>query len=882
LVAARGIFLAKAAKTVKEALWIGCLFLFSSLASAIDRNVYEFNLPQQSLVESLNTLSSQTKTLVLFPYDLVENKTAKPLRGSFTVLQALNIILADSDLVGGQSKKGVLTISKRESEETINNKRNENMKSNKSLLATLIGVLATAGSTQALSQGSEVAGLEEVIITAQKRSQNLQEVSAAVTAFSGDQLSDSQINNIEDLQVLLPGLTFGNDFNFAKIFVRGVGMSSSFAGIDPSVALHVDGAVISQAAAQFTSLFDLERVEVLRGPQGTLYGRNATGGSVNLITRKPSEEFEGHIKVTAGGPDSNFIAEGAVGGAITDGLTGRVAVYRNKRDGYGTHTGTGSDIDDANKTGVRGQIHWTINDRIDNLFSAEYYDEDENSRAVKFIRSSFPNTTNPGLAAIGFPDVSQNSRDAGGDFVPIAELETTSFTNTFTYDVSELLSIKSITNVRDFSNLLLQDFDVSDTVNGTLPPSVTSTTQLQTIDSKQYSEELQFSFNAESWRGLFGLYYFNEEIESTVLIGRDPLYTPRNATTPASAPPDLVRVAVFADLDVEAYAAFANFTFDLTEALALKVGARYSHEEREVENLFGVAPPPAPGPIYDPVGNDKKSYSKATPEIGLEYTLEDGTLLFATYSEGFKSGTANLGERFPSLINEETIDNIEVGLKGTYLDNTLQLNLAGFIYQVEDAQFDRTFPIPVPPFFSAKLENAAVTDGQGIEIEARWAPIANLTLDMNATFYDIEFDEFESLDPLNEDLFGANSTTVGRTDLSGNSPRNTPDWTYNIHAAYDIPLEGGATVTVAGNYARKAEQFYTEFNNPVMGAEEYGILDANLMFTSADDRLTVNLWGKNLTDEFIVSGAFAISTSRTITGTYLPPRQYGVTVGYNF
>ncbi len=773
-----------------------------------------------------------------------------------------------------------------------------------SKLSTLPLTIALLGSAAA-----NAAVLEEVVVTAQKREQTLQDVSAAVTAFSGDQLIESQINNIEDLQVMLPGLTFGNDFNFAKVFVRGVGMSSSFAGIDPSVALHVDGAVISQAAAQFTSLFDLERVEVLRGPQGTLYGRNATGGSINLITRKPTDQFEGYTNVTVGGPDLNLIGEGAVSGPLADNLLARLAVRVQNRDGYGKHTGTGQDIDDANKQGIRGQLQWIISDKTDNLFAAEYYEEDENSRAVKFIRESFPDTAIPGLVAPGLPNVSRNSRNTGGDFVPVAQLDTTSLTNTFNYDVNDLLSIKSITNWRDFSNLLLQDFDVSDTVTGGFPQATTSTTQLQTIDTEQYSEEIQFIFNSDRWRGVAGLYYFNEDIDSVVLIGRDPLYTPDNpATSPnfnAIVPaelmtdisnlPDMVRVAIFATMDIEAYAAFANFTFDVTDSFAVKLGARYSHETRDTNNIFGVASPVDTAPQYDEPKSASKTYVATTPEIGVEYRFDSGTLLYATYSEGFKSGTGNLGERgtriinggmlensFLNLVDEETIDNLEMGLKGMFLDNSLQLNVALFKYKVEDAQFDRTFPIPVPPFFSARLENAAKTDGQGIELETRWAITDALTVDMNATYYDIEFDEFESLDPLNEDLFGANSTDVQPTSLAGNVPRNTPEWTYNIHATYDVTLDNGAVVTLGGNYARKGEQFYTEFNNPVMGAGAYGILDANLLYTSADERTTVNFWGKNLTDEMVLSGAFAISTSRTITGTYLPPRQYGVTVGYKF
>lgn len=847
--------------------WVWVLLCANAFAS----DTYYFNLPAQPLADALQAVSEQTQTSALFPFDLVDNRTSKPVIGHMTVRQAVDLLLQGSGLAAEFPRTGVLVVSLATTEtgETV-------MTNKKSLLAALIGLMSGGAAPELLAQtdaapARKSAQLEEVIVTAQKREQSLQDVSAAVTAFGGEQLADAQINNIEDLQVMLPGLTFGNDFNFAKIFVRGVGMSSSFAGIDPSVALHVDGAVISQSAAQFTSLYDLERVEVVRGPQGTLYGRNATGGSINLITAKPTEETEGYARFTVGGDDLNLIGEGAISGPLSESVLGRLAVRYEKRDGFGTHTGTGKDIDDADKLGARAQLHFLINDQMDNLIAIEDYSEDENSRAVKFIRASFPDTTNPGLEAIGYPDVSVNSRNAGGDFVPEAELDTTTITNTFTAELSDTLTIRSITNWREFSNFLLQDFDVSDTVNGTLPPSATSTTQAQIIDTEQFSEELQFILDGERWRGIVGLYYFTEELESDIRIGRDP-----------KGQPDLSRVIVEASLDVEAYAAFTNFTFDLSDSLALKVGARYSHEKREVNNLFAVAPPPAPGAIFDAPKSDDKSYSAVTPEIGLEYRTDNDLLLYVTYSEGFKSGTANLGERSPTLIDEETIDNLEIGLKGTLLDNTLQINLAGFYYEVDDAQFDRTFPIPVPPFFSARLENAAQTEGRGIELETHWVASDRLTIDMNATYYDIEFQEFESLDPLNEDLFGTSSTSVTAADLSGNVPRNTPEWTFNLHAAYDIPLNNGATLTLAGNWARKGQQYYTEFNNPVMGAPAYSIFNANILYTSQDERLSVNLWGKNLSDETVLSGSYAVATSRTITGTYLPPRQYGVTVGYHF
>ena len=179
-----------------------------------------------------------------------------------------------------------------------------------------------------------------------------------MTAVGGEELATTNTSNIEALQNLVPSISFGNDFNFAKLFIRGIGLSSSLPGVDPSVALHVDGVVVSLAQAQLGSMFDLERVEVLRGPQGTLYGRNATGGAVNLITAKPTDELDGYVRLTVGGPDLNLVGEAAVGGPLSDNIRGRIAVRAVKRDGYGINELTGNDIDNAQQFSTRAHLEF--------------------------------------------------------------------------------------------------------------------------------------------------------------------------------------------------------------------------------------------------------------------------------------------------------------------------------------------------------------------------------------------------------------------------------------------------------------------------------------------------------------------------------------------
>jgi iron complex outermembrane receptor protein len=685
----------------------------------------------------------------------------------------------------------------------------------------------------------------------------------------------------------------------------------------------MDGAYNSSSTSGM-NLYDVERVEVLRGPQGTLYGRNATGGSINVISAKPTEDFTSYVNVTAGGPDLNIASEAAISGSLTDQIQGRVAMRYEKRDGYGEHTGSGEDIDDSNKRALRTQLNFDLSDTVSNLVSFEYYEDDERSRTLKFIEPSFSQATidalatDPqALAAVGgdqalldsllannlpslATDAPVNSRDVGGSQIPVGQLKTTSFTNTFDWQVNELVSLRSLTNYREGENTLIQDFDVS---NAESDPS---TVQLQYVENEQLSQELQLSFEGQRFNGIIGAFYFDETQKSAVPIGTDPeavfdalgnsvdrsfstsLIDGVAAADPSAQPilgdfyPS-ARVIIPGLMNVEAYALFANFSFDITDSMRLKLGARQSEEERDI--LVETRIPVAAGGLGVTISRveDERSYSAFTPEVGVEFDVGE-TLVYAGYSEGFKSGVAALVDSSPELIAPEEIVNYEVGAKGSYLDGRLNLSSAAFYYEIDNVQYDRTFLIAGGPRFSSSVENAGATTGQGLEIEGAFQANADFRVDFNATWYDITFDNFNTTNPLEPygALQGLSGQPVDQVDLSGNRVRNTPEYSVGLRGTYTHALQGGSEVDFAMGYAYKGDQYFTEFNDERMSSDAYGILDANVKYVSPDGSWSVNLWGKNLTDEFVQSGAFAISTSRTIAGTYLPPRQYGVTIGYDF
>ena len=767
--------------------------------------------------------------------------------------------------------------------------------------ASAIGLMAAMASPAiAQDAGAQDTGDEagdedrgEIIVTAQKRAQSLSDVSAAVSAIGADTLANTNTANIESLQTLVPTISFGNDFNFAKLFIRGIGLSSSLPGVDPSVALHVDGAVVSLAQAQLGSMFDLERVEVLRGPQGTLYGRNATGGAVNLITAKPSDEVEGYVRLTVGGPDLNLVGEAAVGGPLTENIRGRIAFRTVNRDGYGINEFTGNDIDNAKQFSTRGHLEFLPSENLSILLTGEYHTEDDESLAIKFREISFPgvlldgNPANDGLSSLGERTnangtpvaFASNVRNLNTNFDPVNKRDQWALTGTITLEASDAVTLKSLTSYRDFEAIFFHDFDMSTYIGFPLAQTgalQTSANHWQPVFQHQLSEELQANVDTGGLHGVFGLFYLDETIRVENHIGLDVLTNT-----------DPFRVQFDGTLDVETWAAFANVTYDLSEQLSVKAGARYSWEKRHLANQAGIGSAAA-GFVLDPLQwDDSKTWNNFSPSLGLEYRPNDDLLIYGNWSKGFKSGTAEIGstrklsptQPLP-FVDPEKVEAYEIGAK--YSTGDVSVNLATFYQQLNNGQFSLTRPIPAPPFFTSSLTNAAQSEAYGAELELLWRASSAFTVNAALAYLDSEFTKFFSKDPLDPALFGPGGASVPDSDLSGNATRMSPKWSLNLNPTYDIDMANGGTITLGSNFSYKSRQYHTEFNDERLSQKGYIMLDANILYTAPNRDFSVNLWVKNLTDELVWAGSFSISTSRTIGGTLMPPRSYGVTVGHKF
>lgn len=433
----------------------------------------------------LHGKSSLTAILVsaVFPYccPVVTKRQSKPYIKLGNVVQRLSIIT-----IGHKS---------------MNQLNNRQRLWRRRFPNTTFTSLLLAASVAAPYGTVTAAQIEEIVVTAQKREQGSQDIGAAITAFGSDQLAKSDFNNIGDLQAMAPSLQIGESFGFAQIMIRGIGTDNPFAGGDPSVAMHIDGVVTGQSSAQFGSLFDIERVEVLRGPQGTLYGRNATGGSINVITQKPSEELNGYARVTVGNYELAKL-EAAAGGALTDGVMGRIAVRALDRGGYGENIADGGDIDDAKQQSIRGQLLFEPSDTVSMRVSAERHEEDDTNYIPKFRSPSYDTAPLPALEPQPVDGTrASDPRDINSNVDLQNEREQASYSLEANWDINEVFSLTSLSNYQTFEKTPQADFDMTE---------VDFYIWSESFETEQTSQELQFNFSTDRVKGIVGFFYYHE------------------------------------------------------------------------------------------------------------------------------------------------------------------------------------------------------------------------------------------------------------------------------------------------------------------------------------------------------------------------------------
>jgi iron complex outermembrane receptor protein len=751
--------------------------------------------------------------------------------------------------------------------------------------SVLLPVSIVVCATLAVPPAAAGAELEEIVVTAQKREESSQDIGIAISVLDRDKLVNSRVDNIQDLPNLTPSLQVGESFGFAQVMIRGIGTDNPFAGGDPSVGMHIDGVITGQSSAQFGSLFDIARIEILRGPQGTLYGRNTTGGSVNVITNKPTEETSGYARLTLGNYELVGF-EGAVGGSLGERLQGRLAVRTADRGGYGVNIADGSDIDDANQTSFRGQLLWPMTDYMDLRLAVEYHEEDDANYMPKFRAPSYDPAPLPALEPQPTTGVrAGDPRNLNSNVNLQNEREQSSYTLDYNWAISNSLSLVSLTNYQTFDKIPQADFDMT---------AVDFYIWSESFETEQFSEEIRLNFDGERLHGLVGFFYYTEDTESDNRLDL-PLFPQAVAdSVPVlngcgiddnvsnqiiGAPPEDLCFHFRGTAEAEAYALFANVVLDITPSLKLNLGARYSDEKRQGNTDRWTAPG---APIL--TFSDERSFNELSPSVRMEWFPTESLLLYGSYSQGFKSGIFLSGQTSP-VLEPEVVDAYELGMKGTFLNRQLQFNAAAFLYDYTDLQQGRSVPAGTSGF-TLVYENAASAEINGVETEFSWLASDNLRFDGSVTYLDATFDDYVTTDPF-DTVFQQLGLISPAADLSqqlaGNRMVQAPEWSWTLGTTLEFMLtDSGWSTSATVSASNKDKVYFSQFNHDALSQDSVTTLSANLLLTSPDQRWTVNAWGKNLTDETIYMGTFILNSSRTNAGFLAPPRTYGVTVGYQF
>jgi outer membrane receptor protein involved in Fe transport len=719
------------------------------------------------------------------------------------------------------------------------------------LLASAVSAIIAAPA-QAQSQSRSQFTLEEVIVTAQKRAESLQDVPISVLALSGDRMRDAGIQRVEDLSKYVPNFQMTETTTGNQIFIRGVG-SGLNRGFEQSVGMFIDG-VYAGRSQQFRNPFmDIAMVEVLRGPQGTLFGKNTVAGAINIRTQEPTDEFEAEVRATYEMEYGDPELEGFFSGPITDNLSGRIAARYREAEGFIDNRFLDEDEPQRDEQAIRGSLMWTPTDDLELLLKAETgsFDAEGQSSQVTNANGVF-DFSSLGITQF-LPDLLDPSEDGKLDFNKAADSHSREATDTDTdnvvltvnWDVSDF-TVTSITGYSSYSFDQLADGDVT---------NLRFIQQDTAQDFDQYSQEIRLASPlGEQFEYIVGAYYQYQELENTGSIDFDP-----TAIGVTILPPTAVGSYSDFDQEAETFALFGQATYHFNDAWHLTVGLRWNNEDKEatqdyfVTDLFGKTPTSNPvnkviaetvqGSV-DHYYDEDRSRSNTSPSVTLTWDYDDDTMLYARYAKGFKSGGFNEAEvtgdldRF--LFDDEEADSLEIGSKLTLLDGAATLNTALFYTEYTDRQVSAFEDV------SFVVGNAAESTSQGLEMDGRWRVTEHLSLSASLAYLDSEFDDFKNASCQAEDA----AVDPGCTqDLSGETTQYAPEWSGSLGIRYARPITDSLEFIGQADANYTDEYYHAQDLDPEEVTDSYTEYNARLAVAQMDGRWEVALIGKNLTDE---------------------------------
>lgn len=785
----------------------------------------------------------------------------------------------------------------------------------------LAATMALTWGVSEISHGEEArAMLEEVVVTAQRREERMQDVPIAVTAFSREGLESRGLTNLAQIEAFTPNVTldsttpFSGSSQILGAYIRGIGQQDFAFNLEPGVGVYVDGVYYARSVGAVIDLLDLERIEVLKGPQGTLFGRNTIGGALNITTRKPADEFRYEADVTLGRFD-RLDLRGSVDVPLIDNvLLSQVSVSSKSRDGYqkrfafpGTYVSSVARFNHADRTtgdeqggedvqNLRAKLLWRANSAIEFLLTGDYTHANEQAAASTLLDATPLPANLAGLfntcisldpatlAAIGLgaacgpmatigtslagvnadgttsnDKLAYDNRFLTNDIdvsyaagLNFSKIDTWGITGTLSWDLTETIVLKSISSWRELDSRFGTDIDGSPMVIN--DPSFS-------MNQEQFSQELQLSGLSldDRMRWLLGFYFFHEE---------------GNLTDFPTFAEGLLQIVGPNDFDHDSYALFTHLNYRLFDRLSFTIGLRYTYEnkhftggQRDLNALafklgfpLALHPEPSDPTLYYPPGKNEQSFNDLSMRFGAEYRVSDDIMSYFSYAEGFKSGGWTTRLTLPGLVapafDPETAATYELGLKSDLFDRRLRLNLAGFYTDYDDLQ------ITVQRGISPWIENAGTAEVKGFEAEFIGLVTDNVVLSGALGYLDAEYTE---IDP---------TATVTKSAAFV----NTPEWSATIAGDYTVHIENGSAVLLHVDYAYRSETANDVENTPLLIQSSTDLVNASLTYRPTGRSWEIVVGGRNLTGErYIMSGFNQVGIGH-IDATYSRPREWYVTL----
>ena len=777
-------------------------------------------------------------------------------------------------------------------------------------------LLVAAVMSAVIPTASQAITLEEIVVTAQKRSQSINEVGLSVSSATGDQVQSLGISDVGGLVKVTPGLTFSLSQNGTPLYtLRGVGFNDYTLGASPAVSVYVDEVPLAYSAFTKGATLDLERVEVLKGPQGLLFGQNSTGGAINYIAAKPAQDFEAGMWASYGSYNT-LETEAFISGGLTDQLAGRFAFATVQSDEWQKSDIDGAELGEQDSFRMRAQLLFEPSDNAKFLVGVNGWQDKSDTQAGQFVETALQ-VSDPALALLADIPETQSRIDAFNALTPSSKNAESAewdqnrdlsrddkfyqVTLRAEFELSDSMTLTSITSYSEYDEDYAMDRDSTRLINAGIDSN-------GTVDT--FNQELRLAGTSESLEWLVGVNYATNDVKSNDTIMTDD--STNTATLPGG--PWIGAATTKITQDILDYGIFANAEYSISDDLTALVGARYSESKNDYTSCMvgldagilttfpffsdflngrvpgtTVAGPDTClsmdagfelGSVYvDTLDEDNVSW-----RLGLNYNATDDLLVYGLISQGYKTGS------FPSLpasstsqfspVGQESVLAYELGFKLSVPEQAIQFNGAVFYYEYDDKQVRG---IVKDPIFNQldRLVNIPKSNISGAELELVWSPIEGLLTRLSGTYVKSEVDEWYSFfNPLTSSAEpGINGARV-QGDFTGSALPFTPERQMVADVEYRWAISAELEAFVGGNVLYNSEANSTFGDPAVTRIDAFTTLDLRAGIGSQDGTWTATVWGRNVTDEYYWGSQFL--TQDVVSRFAAKPATYGVTFGYNF